>query len=1009
MGATQTRGGRRGWRRWLVFAASWLPALAMAAGSGSPGIANGVGPPPLRDYVVDEWTTRNGLPHNSLRDIAQTPEGHLWFATWEGAVRYNGIDFNVIGRGTTPGLRDNGVGSLYVDPAGRLWLSDSRGNLGRQQPDGQWRFWERAKDWPQALIHDMAMDSRGRLWLLFENHGMGRLDPDDRYTYFPPPDGIPLPASFPHIAIDADDRLWVGTMDGLAIRQPDGRWERAPARWNLPPGLAWPYRASDGSLWMVAGDRVYRMQGDPVLVQHLPGLGHFTAMLRDRNGDIWLGTENHGLLRIGSHGVERLPAGEVLPNGRISSLLEDAEGNIWVGANGGLFRLRETLFSALTRRDGVSGDYVRAVFEDRDGDLWIGGGGGLDRLGADGRIRHVDVRSDSPDALSVLSIAQGHDGDLWVGTYADGVFRLRDGRLQRRYAHNEGVPSGHVRAIAVDDEGVVWAGTRRGVVVLDGQGAHAPTVPGLPQGLITALASIDGALWIGSVEGAHVLRDGKVERIDVDAMGGARSVFGFRSVHGDVWIATDRGLYRYHEGTLARVGLEQGLPVDAVFQLVPDRVGNAWVTSNRGVLRIRMEALDSAANGRATPVPTERYTEADGLPTSQANGSSSPSAILRRDGSVWIATAAGVASVDPARLQRYLDRRPPPTVIERVELDGRNVPFNSRASLPGGKRIGVSYVGLSYVMSDRIRYRTRLIGLDADWVERDRQRTVEYMGLPPGDYVLQVAAAHPGGPWTRDVASWSFTIKPLWWQRGDVRAMGALLLLAGLYVLYRYLLNRYRTKNVRLARLVNERTRDLQAQAERLLAADRERAQLLERVRRQAVAYERQAREDALTGLPNRRRFDEILKRDMAVSQRAGHPLCLALIDLDHFKRINDTHSHAVGDAVLREAAILFAAQSRTADLLARLGGEEFALLLPDTTLEEAINICERMQETFDAHAPWAGVDGLRVTFSVGIAQCRFDDTPSRLLERADAAMYRAKNQGRNIICVDANPPEARL
>ncbi|WP_396617522.1 diguanylate cyclase [Lysobacter soli] len=983
----------------------------MAFATPSPGTSSALGPPPLRDYVVDAWTTRNGLPHNSLRDIAQTPEGHLWFATWEGAVRYNGIDFTVIGRGTTPGLRDNGIGALYVDPAGRLWLSDSRGNLGRLQPDGQWRFWERTADWPQALIHDMAMDDRGRLWLLFENHGMGRLDRDDRFEYFPPPAGIPLPASFPRIAIDAEERIWVGTMDGLVIRQPDGRWERAPARWKLPPGLAWPYRAADGSMWLVAGDGVYRLLGkDVARVKQVPGLGHFTAMLRDRNGDLWLGTENHGLVRIGSHGVERLPAGDVLPNGRIASLLEDAEGNIWIGANGGLFRLRETPFSAITRRDGVSGEYVRAILEDHDGDLWIGGGGGLDRMGADGRIRHVDIvhAESGSDAPSVLSIAQGADGDLWVGTYADGVYRMRDGRLQRRYAQDEGVPSGHVRAIAVDDAGGVWAGTRRGVVKLDADGAHAPPVPGLPEGLITALASIDGALWIGSVEGAHVLRGDKVERIDLSASG-ARSVFGFRSVHGDVWIATDRGLYRYRDGRLARVGLEQGLPVDAVFQFVPDRVGNVWVTSNRGVLRIRKDALDTAADGSATPLPSERYTEADGLPSAQANGSSSPSAILRRDGSVWIATAAGVASVDPVRLQRYVDRRPPPTVIERVALDGRDVPFDSRASLPGGKRIGVSYVGLSYVMSDRIRYRTRLIGLDHDWVERDRQRTVEYMGLPPGDYVLQVAAAHPGGPWTTDTATWSFTIKPMWWQRADTRAAAALLLLLVLWALYRYLVHRYRTKNVRLARLVNERTRDLQAQAERLLAADRERAQLLERVRRQAVAYERQAREDALTGLPNRRRFDEILKRDMAVAQRAGHPLCLALIDLDHFKRINDTYSHAVGDAVLREAALVFAAGSRAADLLARLGGEEFALLLPDTSLEEAIAICERMQHAFETHASWAGVDGLRVTFSVGIAQCRFDDTPARLLERADAAMYRAKNQGRNIICVDANPPEARL
>ena len=1001
MGAANGHGRRRGLRRWLALCTAWLPALAMAAS----------GPPPLRDYVVDGWSSRNGLPHNSLRDIAQTPEGHLWFATWEGAVRYNGIDFRVVSRGTKPGLLDNGVGSLYVDPQGRLWLSDSRGNLGRRLPDGQWHYHPRTADWPEALVHDMAMDRHGRLWMLFENHGVGRLDPDERFTYFAPPPGIPLPASYPRMVIDDEDRIWVGTLDGLAIREPDGRWHRAPARHGLPAGLVWPYRAPDGSLWLAAHEQIYRIRnGEAEPFRHLPGLGHFTAMLRDRNGDLWLGTENHGLVRLGTNGVERLPAGQVLPNGRIASLLEDAEGSIWVGANGGLFRLRETLFGNYTRKDGLSGDYTRAVLEDRDGALWIGGGGGLDVLGRDGRIRPVPVRGDSGDAVSVLSIAQGRDGDLWVGTFADGVFRLRDGVTRHRYSHAQGVPSGHVRAIAVDEAGTVWAGTRRGLVILGEHGAHAPPrVDGLPQGLITALASIDGALWIGSVEGASVLRDGRIERIDVNALGGARSVFGFQQVGDDVWISTDRGLYRHRGGTLARVGLEQGLPVDAVFQVVRDRRGNAWVTSNRGVLRLRMDALQAAADGRGLPVRTERYTETDGLANAQANGSSAPSAILRRDGTVWLATAGGVSMVDPARMERYLRREPPPVVIEHVQLDGVDVPWSQQASLRGGARINVSYVGLSYLMSDRIRYRTRLLGFDDAWIQRDRQRNVEFIGLPPGDYVLQVAAAHPGGEWTRRIASWSFTVQPLWWQRRDVQAAFAIALLLGLFVLYRHLLERYRTSNLRLARLVDERTADLQRQAERLIAADQERTALLERVREQSVAYERQAREDALTGLPNRRRFDEVLRRDIAMAQRGGHPLCLALIDLDHFKRINDTYSHGVGDDVLRETARLLSADCRASDLLARLGGEEFAMLLPDTTLAEAIAICERLQARFRSHAGWAGVEGLHVTFSVGVAQCRFDDTPMRLMERADAALYRAKGEGRDMIRYEFNPPEARL
>lgn len=171
---------------------------------------------------------------------------------------------------------------------------------------------------------------------------------------------------------DDQGRLLIGTLDGLIYRELDGHMHRAPAAFGLSPGLAWPYRAPDGTLWVVAGEQLYRLQGEHAeLVHRVPGQGHFTAMLQDRHGDLWLGSENQGLLRIGSHGVEHLPAGRSLPTGRIVSLREDAEGSIWVGANGGLFRLRETLFSSYSQRDGLSGDYARAVLEDRDGSLWI--------------------------------------------------------------------------------------------------------------------------------------------------------------------------------------------------------------------------------------------------------------------------------------------------------------------------------------------------------------------------------------------------------------------------------------------------------------------------------------------------------------------------------------------------------------------------------------------------------------------------------------------------------------
>lgn len=963
--------------------------------------------PPLRDYAVDVWTSRNGLPHNSLRDIAQTPEGHLWFATWEGLVRYNGLDFTVFDRGSQAGLRDNGIGALYVDRQGALWISDSRGNVSRRTGIGQWQHWSPRDDMPKVLVQAMQMDSHDRLWLLYEAKGLGCLDPAGRLHFETAPAGVPMPMSFTKIAVDARDRVWIGTLDGLVLRDVDGVIKRAPAAWGLGQGLVWPYRAPDGVIWIAAGQQLYRLRGErPELVHRLTEPVHITAMLQDRYGELWLGTENQGVLRVGNRGVERLPASLKLPGGRVVSLREDAEGSIWVGANGGLYRLRETLFTSYGTPDGLSGDYVRAVLEDRDRRLWVGSASGLDRQLADGRFVPVPLRNGAGKPPSVLSLAQGPDGDIWVGTFADGIFRLApDGSLRHAYGSAEGLLGGNIRALSIDARGTVWAGTQQGVSYIDANGAHAASLAGMPDGLITALAhDPSGALWIGTIEGVAVLRGDKVQRIDLEPLGGGRSVFGFQQVGPAMWISSDRGLYRWRDGQLARVGLEQGMPVDTVFQLVPDQLGSVWISSNRGVLRTDMAALNEVADGRAGRISVERYSEIDGMANSQANGSSGPSALLRADGSFWVVTAGGLSTVDPQRRERFRDRMAPPAVIETVRVDGELVAWNGReaASIPGGTRLAVSYVGLSYLMSDRIRYRTRLEGLDQGWVERGNQRAVEYIGLPPGDYTLHVAAAHPGGDWGRQVAAWHFTVQPFWWQRTSVQVLAGVLLLVGGVALYRFRLHRYRVSNLRLARRVEEATADLQAQTLHLQSLNLEKTELAERLARQAEAFERQAREDALTGLANRRAFDEVLGRDFARARRSGHPLCLVVLDIDHFKHVNDRYSHSVGDAVLAEVALLLDSACRDSDMSARAGGEEFALLLNDTRIAEAEKICERLRTLFHAHGDWGGVAGLRVTFSAGLVELgEGDRSPSMLYQRADRALYQAKRGGRDRVCTD--------
>ena len=171
---------------------------------------------------------------------------------------------------------------------------------------------------------------------------------------------------------------------------------------------------------------------------------------------------------------------------------------------------------------------------------------------------------------------------------------------------------------------------------------------------------------------------------------------------------------------------------------------------------------------------------------------------------------------------------------------------------------------------------------------------------------------------------------------------------------------------------------------------------LFGRLDRMHARLMRLSQTDGLTGLANRRRFMEILQAEVARRHRTGRPLCVVLIDIDHFKRVNDAHGHLAGDAVLRElAALLIASVRAPSDLPARLGGEEFALILPDTPEDEALRVCERLRERVAAQTFQGDGTPLRIGISLGLGEVHDDDV-ARILNDADRALYRAKAEGRN-------------
>jgi diguanylate cyclase (GGDEF)-like protein len=160
---------------------------------------------------------------------------------------------------------------------------------------------------------------------------------------------------------------------------------------------------------------------------------------------------------------------------------------------------------------------------------------------------------------------------------------------------------------------------------------------------------------------------------------------------------------------------------------------------------------------------------------------------------------------------------------------------------------------------------------------------------------------------------------------------------------------------------------------------------------------------DSLTGLYNHARTKEQLELEIQKAKRRGSEVIFAMIDVDYFKKVNDTYGHPIGDRVLKNLARLLVQSLRKSDIVGRYGGEEFAIILPDTSLEKGQQVMERLRQSFSELYHHAEGQEFNCTFSCGIAAYPEHDNSYNLNIEADAALYKAKHQGRNRVVSSLN------
>lgn len=326
----------------------------------------------------------------------------------------------------------------------------------------------------------------------------------------------------------------------------------------------------------------------------------------------------------------------------------------------------------------------------------------------------------------------------------------------------------------------------------------------------------------------------------------------------------------------------------------------------------------------------------------------------------------------------------PHSLIEQVRFNQKALPFEEGVTVgPVAGDLEIQFAAPTSSASDHLRY--RLFGFDSEWKEAGKQRVITYPHLAPGRYEFDFQQAESAS-WTGSaMGSVPITVIAPFWQTGRFRRVCVALLLLVILALHK----------LRVGYLLRH-TRNLQAtvsmtKAELTLAA---------KIGGDAQeALKEQALKDSLTGLWNRGALFDMLEKEAYRAQRDRFAITLVMIDLDHFKGINDTYGHLIGDEVLREIANRLCQAMRPYDFAGRYGGEEFLIVLPSCSRRYGAQRAEDFRRAIAERPVVTSIGPLTVTCSLGVAACDEGMKPEVLVHRADEALYRAKREGRNCVC----------
>ena len=735
---------------WLAAFFRALPAMAGEAGQG--------GSP----FIVDSWSSEEGLPDNEVISVIQTRDGYLWLGTLHGLVRFDGIHFTIFDENNTPGLPSSRIVFLFEDNETNLWVGTETAGL--------------------CMIKNGIVKNFGA-----ESANCGKVI---------------------YASEDSQSNIVFCATAGILYFH-DGKMDFRPNETGWPlSGFAAKMLvpSKSGDVWQIANGTVQKWRNGQLEKDFGAspwGNTNVTSACEDDNGNLIVGTLGAGVFWSDADGkFQHISTEQKLSSPIILSICLDQEGNLWVGTDGGgLNRIKRKIFTVPA---GLRPLVAQSISQDTNGGLWTA-------FNAEG-VSYWNTNSEQDFSVgqsqSARTVLVDHKQQVWVGTQFEGLFQFQTNHFVP--APGAEIFGPQIFALFEDRAGQLWAGTQNGLANFDGQKWKLLTThDGLSENNVRAIAQdASGNLWIGTENGGlNLFKDEKFSTIQKSADGlpgnDIRCLCARKS--GGLWIGTyDHALALFQNGKWTRFSTTNGLTSDSISYVIEDDGGDLWVGSNMGLMRIKKKSLGDFADGKINSISCRTYGTTDGLPTRECSAGSQPAALLARDGRLFFPTTEGVVSVNPSELKP--NSRPPQVFIESVRVDGIEQKTNRLDSAwpqsivipPGAEQLEIDYTALNFSAPDAVRFKCQLEGHEAKPVDVGGERVARYPKLPPGIYHFHVSAENEDAVWNDTGSTLAITVQPWFWQTKGFLVATIIFILAIVAGIVRYIATRKLRRELQL-------------------------------------------------------------------------------------------------------------------------------------------------------------------------------------------------------------------